>query len=80
MACRLLIILIRGYRWLLSPLLGRSCRFEPTCSRFAEIAIERFGARRGGWLALKRIGRCHPWRDGGFDPVPERSVPSPEHS
>ncbi|MBA3563068.1 MAG: membrane protein insertion efficiency factor YidD [Gammaproteobacteria bacterium] len=79
MACRLLIILIRGYRWLLSPLLGRSCRFEPTCSRFAEIAIERFGARRGGWLALKRIGRCHPWRDGGFDPVPERSVLSPEH-
>lgn len=66
-----LIILIRSYRWLLSPLLGPSCRFQPTCSRYAETAIERFGVLRGGWLALRRIGRCHPWRDGGFDPVPQ---------
>ncbi|MGH8496002.1 MAG: membrane protein insertion efficiency factor YidD [Gammaproteobacteria bacterium] len=67
-----LIIVIRGYRWLLSPLLGRSCRFHPTCSRYAETAIERFGALRGSWLALRRIGRCHPWHEGGYDPVPER--------
>jgi uncharacterized protein len=67
---RLLVALIRAYRYLLSPWWGRSCRFTPTCSEYAIEAIERHGALRGGWLALRRIGRCHPWRAGGFDPVP----------
>ena len=65
----LLVALIRAYRYLLSPWWGRSCRFTPTCSEYAIEAIERHGALRGGWLALRRIGRCHPWRAGGFDPV-----------
>lgn len=69
----LLIALIRGYRYLLSPWLGASCRFHPTCSCYAITAIERFGALRGGWLALRRIGRCHPWHAGGIDPVPDKT-------
>jgi uncharacterized protein len=67
---RLLVALIRAYRYLLSPWWGRSCRFTPTCSEYAIEAIERHGALRGGGLALHRIGRCHPWCAGGFDPVP----------
>lgn len=67
---RLLLALIRGYRYLLSPWWGRSCRFTPTCSEYAIEAIERHGALRGSGLALRRIGRCHPWCPGGFDPVP----------
>jgi putative membrane protein insertion efficiency factor len=61
---------IRIYRLLLSPWWGQSCRFHPTCSVFAEEAIDRHGAARGTWMAFKRIGRCHPWCEGGFDPVP----------
>jgi putative membrane protein insertion efficiency factor len=68
-----LIPLIRIYRWLLSPLLGPSCRFEPTCSVYAEAAIRRHGALRGCWFALRRLGRCHPFCQGGIDPVPERT-------
>jgi uncharacterized protein len=67
---RVLIALIKGYRLLLSPWWGRQCRFTPTCSEFAEEAIERHGALRGAWLAMRRVSRCHPWRAGGFDPVP----------
>jgi putative membrane protein insertion efficiency factor len=65
---RLGILMIRAYRvlfaWLPSP-----CRFEPTCSRYAEQAIERYGLFRGSWLGMKRIARCHPWNPGGYDPV-----------
>jgi uncharacterized protein len=62
---------IRAYQLSLSPLLGPRCRFHPSCSQYALEAIERHGAARGGWLAAKRIARCHPLNPGGFDPVPE---------
>jgi uncharacterized protein len=65
-----LIALIKGYRLLLSPWWGRQCRFTPTCSEFAQEAIERHGALQGTWLAMRRVSRCHPWRAGGYDPVP----------
>jgi uncharacterized protein len=64
-------LLIRLYQWTLSPLLGPCCRFYPSCSQYALEAIQRFGVLKGGWLALARLGRCHPWHAGGFDPVPE---------
>jgi putative membrane protein insertion efficiency factor len=66
----LLTALLRGYQYLLRPLLGRNCRFLPSCSDYAIEAIERHGVIRGGWLALRRVGRCHPWNPGGYDPVP----------
>lgn len=68
---RLLLAIIRAYQFLLSPWVGNQCRFYPTCSHYAAEAIERHGAVRGSWLALCRIGRCHPWHPGGMDPVPE---------
>lgn len=67
---RLLIALVRGYRYGLSPWWGTQCRFTPTCSQFAIEALERHGALKGSALALRRISRCHPWHAGGFDPVP----------
>ena len=67
---RLLLALIRAYRLVLSPWWGNHCRFTPTCSQYAAEAVERHGARDGTWLAMRRVGRCHPWCDGGFDPVP----------
>lgn len=67
---KILIALIAGYRYFLSPLLGRSCRFFPSCSEYAAEALERHGALRGSWLAVRRIARCHPWHPGGYDPVP----------
>jgi len=66
-----LIGLVRLYRWAVSPWLGPRCRFDPTCSEYAITALERFGPARGGWLALRRILRCHPWGATGYDPVPE---------
>ncbi|HUN73126.1 MAG TPA: membrane protein insertion efficiency factor YidD [Steroidobacteraceae bacterium] len=81
----LAVILIRLYQWTLSPLVGPCCRFEPSCSQYALESIQRFGMLRGCWLALRRLGRCHPWHPGGYDPVPDREpregrgrLPEPE--
>jgi len=68
----ILIAVIRFYQKFISPLKPPSCRFYPTCSSYALVAIKRFGAFRGGLLAVKRILRCHPYNPGGIDPVPER--------
>ena len=65
-----LIALLRFYRYAISPMLGRNCRFHPTCSEYAIEAIQRHGALRGDWMAAKRVGRCHPFNSGGYDPVP----------
>ena len=66
-----LILFVRAYQMLLSPLLPPACRYHPTCSHYAIEALEKHGALRGGWLAVKRIARCHPFHAGGFDPVPD---------
>ncbi|HPE42769.1 MAG TPA: membrane protein insertion efficiency factor YidD [Bacteroidales bacterium] len=65
-----LIFLIRIYQYTLSPYLGRSCRYTPSCSVYSVDAIKKHGALKGGWLATKRISSCHPWGGSGFDPVP----------
>jgi putative membrane protein insertion efficiency factor len=65
-----LVWLVRGYQYLISPWLGQNCRFTPTCSQYLIEAIERHGVVRGLWLGVKRVGRCHPWHPGGDDPVP----------
>jgi putative membrane protein insertion efficiency factor len=70
LAQRFLIGLVKGYRLLLSPWLGNACRFTPTCSVYALEALQRHGAGAGTYLAAARIARCHPWCDGGHDPVP----------
>ena len=67
---RVLAGLIRGYQILLSPLLPPSCRFYPSCSQYALEAVNRHGALKGGWLAARRLARCHPFNPGGYDPVP----------
>jgi len=66
----LLVLLVRGYQVTLSPLLPPSCRYYPSCSAYAIEALERHGAIRGSWLAMRRIVRCNPFRPGGYDPVP----------
>lgn len=67
---QVLLFLLRAYRLLLSAWIGNACRFEPTCSRYAMQAIEQHGAAHGAYLATRRVLRCHPWCDGGLDPVP----------
>jgi uncharacterized protein len=66
----LLLLAIRFYQLVISPWLGPRCRFNPTCSAYAAEALQRHGALRGTMLALRRLGRCHPWHPGGHDPVP----------
>lgn len=66
----LLVGLLALYRVAISPMLGRNCRFAPSCSEYAEEAVRAHGAARGTWLAARRVCRCHPWHPGGFDPVP----------
>ncbi|MCB1353978.1 MAG: membrane protein insertion efficiency factor YidD [Rhodobacteraceae bacterium] len=67
---------VRAYRLLLSPWVGHSCRFQPTCSAYALEALETHGAFRGSWLTLRRLARCHPWGSSGIDNVPP---PRPHH-
>ena len=67
----MLAVLVRGYRYFISPLLPAACRFHPSCSAYAEQALQQHGALSGGWLAARRVCRCGPWHAGGFDPVPE---------
>ena len=71
---KILIILIRAYSYLLSPFLGNNCRYTPTCSEYAREAIALHGPWRGSWLAVRRLGSCHPWHAGGYDPVPGSTV------
>ena len=68
----LLIALLKGYRFAISPLYGQVCRYHPSCSAYALEAVTVHGSLRGSWLAARRLGRCHPWAPGGYDPVPSR--------
>jgi len=70
MIARSLLALVSAYRYVVSPLLPQACRFHPSCSSYAEEALERHGAWHGGWLAARRLCRCGPWHAGGYDPVP----------
>lgn len=73
-------LLIRLYQRTISPLLGPTCRFHPSCSNYALEALRRFGLLRGGWLTARRLARCHPWHPGGFDPVPPADAVSLRHA
>ena len=68
------LLLIKGYQYLLSPLLGNNCRFYPSCSDYSREAIERYGLVKGGYLSLLRIVKCHPYHEGGYDPVPKQET------
>ncbi len=65
-----LLLLIRAYQLAISPMLGNRCRFHPSCSEYSMEALKRHGLFRGSWLAVRRVGSCHPWHPGGYDPVP----------
>ena len=70
---------IRFYQLAVSPLVGPACRFHPSCSQYALEAVSRFGVLRGGWLAVRRLGRCHPFHPGGYDPVPPAAHHCSDH-
>jgi len=69
-----LLILIRGYQLIISPLLGSNCRFMPTCSEYAMESLRSYGLIKGCYLTIKRIGKCHPWGGHGYDPIPTKKV------
>ena len=69
-ATRVVLYLLRGYKWVLSPMLSPACRYVPTCSDYAMEAVDRYGVLRGGLMAMWRVMRCHPFVKGGYDPVP----------
>jgi len=69
--------LLRAYKWAVSPMLPAACRYVPTCSEYAMEAVERYGALRGGWMALGRVLRCHPFAGAGYDPVVRRTMDEP---
>ena len=73
------IFIIRLYQYTLSPYIAQSCRYTPTCSQYSIEAIQRFGVIKGFWLGLRRVGRCHPWHHGGYDPVPPLRSPADKH-
>lgn len=73
-------ILIRGYQLIVSPWLGPRCRFHPSCSNYALEALDEHGALRGSWLAVRRVGRCHPFNPGGLDPVPAGPASRPRQA
>lgn len=75
-----LLGLVWIYRFIISPLVGANCRYQPTCSAYADEALRTYGAFKGGWLALKRVGRCHPWGGSGYDPVPDSEAERHEAS
>lgn len=77
---KLLILPIRGYQYLISPMLGSNCRFYPSCSHYMIEAIETHGILKGGYLGIRRILRCHPYSDGGMDPVPPRCGCKHDHA
>lgn len=76
----LLIVIVRAYQWIISPLIGPRCRFHPSCSQYAIEALDTHGAGKGSLLAVKRICRCHPFSEGGYDPVPDTENSSPSAS
>ena len=76
---KIIIGLIRFYQYAISPFLPPHCRYTPTCSTYSVEAIRQFGILRGGWMALRRITRCHPWHEGGYDPVPTKGSGSKHH-
>ena len=69
---RFFILLIKGYSYLISPFMGNNCRYTPTGSAYTQEAVEKHGVIKGLWLGVKRISRCHPWHEGGYDPVPDK--------
>jgi len=71
---KLVLLIIRGYQLFISPFLGSHCRYYPSCSCYADTAIRRFGSLKGGMMAIKRLSRCHPFHDGGYDPVPQSTT------
>ena len=79
-AARAAAIVLRGYQLLISPIYGPVCRYAPSCSHYAHEAVLTHGVARGGWLALKRLARCHPWGGSGFDPVPACTTHTHRHT
>lgn len=76
---RFLIGLVRGYQLIISPFLGNNCRYSPSCSAYTIEAMEKHGPLKGIWMGMRRVGRCHPFHEGGYDPVPDPETDSREH-